>query len=201
MSISQKRMGLNWLICSVAMVMLQALLANAAVADWVLDNERSSLSFTTTKNGKVTEAHRFTGLSGAIDKDGIAEVDIDLLTVATGIDIRDERMREFLFETDQFAKASITASVAEVLKSVKSKSKVVEVDAELALHGKTMPITLEMLVTHSKNQWIVSSIKPLLINASDYQLDGGVEKLRQVAELSSISATVPVHFVLTFAKN
>ena len=191
-----KQLGLK----SVLLFLSVVLWIPVASAQWQLDNSRSSLSFTTTKNGKVTEVHRFTGLSGSIAKSGDVTVSIDLLSVATGIDIRDERMREFLFQTDQFATATVQASIAEVLKSVKSKTKIVEVEAELSLHGKTQPIALKLLATERGNQWVVSSIEPILINAADYELAEGVEKLREIAELASISEMVPVNFVLTFAK-
>lgn len=197
---AQKLNGFSQVVALVMAVALQLLFVNGASADWVLDNERSSLSFTSTKNGKITEAHRFTGLSGTVDKSGKAEVSIDLLSVATGIDIRNERMREFLFETNKFAQATITASVEDVLKKVKGSTQVVEVPAELSLHGKKNPITLEVLVTQRNKVWVVSSMSPVMINASDYELAGGIDKLRQIAELASISQMVPVHFVLTFAK-
>ena len=175
-------------------------LAQGAVAQGMtLDNERSSLAFTTTKNGAVTEVHTFKGLSGSIVRAGQAEVTIDLVTVATGIDIRDERMRKMLFETEQFGKATFTADVSQIISDVrKSSSKVVTLEGELNLHGQTKPLAIEVLVSHGKQSWVVSTVKPVLIKADDFDLGGGVEKLREIAGLSTISPMVPVSFVLTF---
>jgi len=50
------------------------------------------------------------------------------------------------------------------------------------------------------NQVMITSIKPVIINAEDYKLSEGVEMLRSVAKLSSISMAVPVTFSLVFKK-
>lgn len=190
----------QYLVSAFALV-LSFGLANAAMADMSLDGERSSLAFTSTKNGAITEVHQFTDLTGSITKAGNAEVTIDLISVATGIDIRDERMRKLLFNTDQFGKATFTANVAELLKSVKeSKSQIATLAGELSLHGKSQPLSVEVLVTRGKKSWVVSTVKPVVINAADYDLSGGVEKLREIAKLKTISPMVPVTFVLTFTR-
>jgi hypothetical protein len=43
---------------------------------------------------------------------------------------------------------------------------------------------------------LVNSVKPVIIKAVDFNLVKGIEKLRQLAGLPSISTTVPVSFVL-----
>ncbi|WP_317930653.1 YceI family protein [Halioxenophilus sp. WMMB6] len=188
------------MFASLALVMV-ALFSSGVWADMALDSERSSLTFITTKNGAITEVHRFTGLSGSIDKAGVATVSIDLISVATGIEVRDQRMRSMLFETEKFATATITANVNAVMDSIKkSSSKTVEIPAQLSLHGVTQDITLQVLVTHGRKNWVVSAVTPVMIKAEDFGLAAGVEKLREVAGLSTISQMVPVSFVLTFDK-
>ena len=89
-----------------------ACVATTARAEWVLDNDASRLSFVSTKAGSVAEVHRFTSLRGGIDRRGNVAVAIFLQSVDTLIPIRDERMRELLFETATFPAArNLTAVI------------------------------------------------------------------------------------------
>jgi hypothetical protein len=45
---------------------------------------------------------------------------------------------------------------------------------------------------------LVSSVRPVIVNAGPLGLDEGVERLREAAGLPSISPAVPVTFQLTF---
>jgi hypothetical protein len=56
------------------------------------------LSFVSTKAGAVAEVHRFTSLRGGIDARGNVAIAIFLRSIDTLMPIRDERMRELLFE-------------------------------------------------------------------------------------------------------
>ena len=50
------------------------------------------------------------------------------------------------------------------------------------------------------NRLMVSTTQPLLLNASALGLADGVERLRAIANLPSISLAVPVTFQLLFEK-
>ncbi len=59
-----------------------------------------------------------------------------------------------------------------------------------------------MLVTKlSAGRFVVASLRPVIVNAAAFELAAGIEKLREVAGLPSIGGSVPVSFVLTFARN
>jgi hypothetical protein len=49
-----------------------------------------------------------------------------------------------------------------------------------------------------RQRLLVTSERPLLLNAADVGLADGVERLREIAGLPSISPAVPVSFVLLF---
>jgi len=69
--------------------------------------------------------------------------------------------------------------------------------SQLSLHGQTVPVTLVVSVTKlTDGSLLVASIKPVIIKAADFDLVKGIDKLRQLAGLPSISTTVPVTFVL-----
>ena len=71
-------------------VLALMILSLGARADWLLNNHRSELTFVSTKAIDIAEVHRFDSLAGRIEDNGKAVVTIDLASVDTGIDIRDE---------------------------------------------------------------------------------------------------------------
>ena len=163
-----------------------------------LASAKSNLAFTSTKNGLITEIHSIPQLSGSISESGQAEVILDLTSVATGIDIRDERMRKLLFNTADFAEASFTASVGKILKAAEQSPVVTTLDGKLSLHGKVASVSFEVLVVKAGSSVVVSTLKPTAVNAADYGLAAGIDKLREIAGLTTIGQMVPVSFALTF---
>jgi hypothetical protein len=49
----------------------------------------------------------------------------------------------------------------------------------------------------SDSELLVVSAQPVILNVTDYQLGKGVEQLKELAGLPSISYAVPVSFYLT----
>jgi polyisoprenoid-binding protein YceI len=182
-------------------ILLLLALAAPAHADWVLNSDRSTLSFVSTKATNVAEAHRISDLSGGIAADGKADIMIGLTSVDTGIEIRDDRMRDMLFETDRFGLANVSATVdaAKLDRLGPGDSSQMIVEANLSMHGVSRPVQMELMVVRSgESRLVVTSARPVVINAPDFELARGVEALREIAGLPSISLAVPVSFVLTF---
>jgi len=182
-------------------ILLAVVTFSPAQAEWVLNGEDSTISFVSTKAVTVAEVHTFATLEGSVDAGGRVEISINLSSVKTGIELRDDRMREMLFETETFAAATMTARVdAGMLEALASgDSATATVDGELALHGETIPMVFDVLIARTGNtQLLVISEKPVVVNASLFNLGDGVERLREVAGLPSISTAVPVSFVLSF---
>lgn len=170
-------------------------------AAWTLNGDDSTLSFISTKAVNVAEIHKFTSLTGGVDDTGNVTVSIALASVDTGIEIRDDRMREMLFDTGTYASAEMTAQVSMTMldELAAGDSKAMAVEGELALHGQSIPMTFEVVVARMGNgDLLVASQKPVVINAPVFNLADGVEALREIAGLPSISAAVPVSFVLAF---
>ena len=172
-----------------------------AFAAWTLDNNASQVSFVSVKAGDIAEAHRFTEVSGDVSADGAASVTIQLASVDTLIPIRDERMREMLFNTNMFPTATLRTNIdmAEVNGLDVGDSADVVMELMLDLHGKQTPLTAEMSVGRlGDSTLLVASRKPVILNAASVDLVDGIEALREIAGLPSISKAVPVSFVLTF---
>ena len=175
-------------------------LASSASAHWELDNNSSTLSFVTVKADHVGEVHTFDQLSGDINDDGSVQITIELASVNTLIDIRNERMQNMLFETNLFPQATISGeidldAVAEMDAGV---SQAISVDFDLAIHGESSSYTADVLVTRTESGVLASTVKPIIVMADTHGLVSGVEALREVAGLPSISRAVPVSFNVVF---
>ena len=176
-------------------------MAGSASAAWNLDNNSSSLSFVSIKKDTVAEVHTFDSLSGSVGDDGAVQVDIALASVDTGIAIRDERMQKMLFEAELFPKAVIVGDVdMKQFSQLKVGQRLeTELQLKLSLHGKSQPLNAKvMFVRLESNQLLATSISPIIIKAADFELVKGIEALRTVAGLPSISTAVPVTFNLVF---
>lgn len=184
------------LCLAAALVMVAA----PSLAAWQLDGARSSVQFLSVKNSSIAELHQFRAISGSIADDGLARIVVDLDSVETLIPIRNQRMRELFFETVRFPASTLSAMVPEGLLDVAvGESVTSELRISIDLHGITRPHTAQVLVTRLADgalQVVIS--EPIILNAADFGLDGGVEMLRQVAGLKSISTAVPVSGQLVF---
>jgi len=172
-----------------------------AQAQWQLDGSQSSLNFVSIKNDAVGEVHSFASLAGSIGADGNTDLVIDLDSVETLIPIRNERMREMLFETVKFPQARVSARVDPGILAAVAKGGVVstELPLELALHGVQGKMNANLVVVgEGEGRVRVFSAQPLLLNAADFGLEAGVAALREVAGLKGISNSVPVTLQLLF---
>ena len=180
---------------------LAVVMCTPAFGAWTLDGDQSAVSFVSTKAINVAEVHRFGELSGSVDDAGMVGVSISLSSVDTGIELRDERMREMLFDTARYATAEVTAEVdVDAIRDLSAGQSIdLTIEGRVDLHGQSQPLTMEVVVTRSgEYRLLVVSKKPVIINAPQFALSEGVEALREIAGLPSISLAVPVSFVLAF---
>ncbi|UVM06357.1 YceI family protein [Pseudomonas laurylsulfatiphila] len=173
----------------------------SARADWYLDGESSRLSFVSTKNANVSEVQRFLVLHGKVDPQGLAQVEVELESINSGIPLRDERMRKELFQVERFPDALITTKID--LRPINDLAPGAQLELRLPLmvdlHGKQHEYQAELLATRlDDRRFQVVTLEPLVINAEDFDLAPGLETLRKMAGLSAISLSVPVGAVLIF---
>lgn len=178
-------------------------LSCAAWADWELDNTESVINFVSVKNNSVGETHSFASMSGAIADDGEIQVTIELDSVETLIEIRNERMRELLFETVKFPSAQVTAQIDPALfaEAAGGETVVTDLPVTLTLHGQEKALTISVVaLSENGGRLRVLTTRPVLINAADFGLDAGVAALQEIAGLQSISNAVPVSLQLLFVQ-
>ena len=183
------------------MALTLLLAAGAARAQWELDNDKSTVNFVSIKNDTVAEIHSFTSLVGYIGANGRVQLGIDLDSVETLIPIRNERMRELLFDTAKFPAAKISAQVDPVILAATADGGVVTADlpVTLSLHGIEQTLTAPVVVVgEGDNRLRVLTSRPVMVNAADFGLDSGITALREIAGLKAISVAVPVTLQLVF---
>jgi len=180
---------------------LATTLGGPAAAGWTMDAARSHLTFVSIKAEDVAEVNTFKEIAGSISDEGDVSVSMFLDSVETLVPIRNERMREFLFDTTDYKEATLTAKVDPGLITDMQPGQIADVTAEgtLSLHGQTQPMVISMQAAKLGDGTVmVAATKPLIVDATKFGLSDGIEKLREIAGLSSISHAVPVTFVMTF---
>ncbi|MHC6224210.1 YceI family protein [Pseudomonas sp. X10] len=170
-------------------------------ANWHLDGESSRLSFVTSKNGNTAEVHRFLVLHGKVDRQGVAQLKIEMDSVSSGIPLRDERVRNDLFEYARFPEATVQAQLD--LRPINDLANGAQLELRLplsvTLHGKKHSYNALLLATRlDERRFQVVTLEPLMLRAEDFDLMPGLATLRKVAGVSSISPSVPVSAVLIF---
>ena len=171
---------------------------------WTLDPVDSRLSYVSIKAGEIAEANRFDALAGSVAADGTATLDIDLASVNTGIDIRNERMREIFFDVAGNPKATVTAKLdpAAFAALAVGQSITRSLTASVAIKGVEQEIETEVLVTRvSADRVTVVPTAPVIISTDMFELTDELGELRALAQLPSITPAVPVTFTLAFTRS
>ncbi|MEM9532852.1 MAG: YceI family protein [Pseudomonadota bacterium] len=169
-------------------------------ATWEVDTQRSSLSFVSTKNVDIAEAHQFRAVTGTLDADGKFALVIDLKSVDTKIPIRDDRIAEHVFAGAEQATVSGAVDPAVLGDIGIGESALVDLKGELSFLGKTTPILARTEVSASAGRLQAVTREPVLLNMRVLGAGTGIEKLREIAGLTSISMAVPVYFSISLRR-
>ena len=172
---------------------------NIYASEWHVDSSHSQVNFISVKKINIAEVHQFEDVQGSLNSDGLFSLNIDLTSVNTHNAVRDERMKKFFFNTEQFSTATLNAEISpSILDSIaEGANTYVNIDAVLKLHGESKPLKLDVIITRLVGaKLLVVSAKPVILNVNDFSLISGVNKLMELAKLPSISHAVPVSFNL-----
>ncbi len=179
-----------------------AFVSHGAMA-WKLDSDGSVVSYASTKNGEVVEPNVFTGLTGEVSDEGAATLEIAMASLETFIDIRNERMREFVLNVADYPVATLSADLDMATFAALAPGDVVESTFEVMISASGAETSYEAtaLVTRAAdNRVLVASKAPIVVYAEDFGYLDGLAKLQEIAGLDSITPIVPVSFSLQFMK-
>lgn len=194
---------ITFMIGALIMFGATTVFSSSALADWTLDSANSNISYGTIKNEAIGESNTFKNISGTISDNGHINIDIDLSSVDTLLELRDGRMRDIVFKVAENIAAKLTGDMnlqAHETQDV-GTSRVIEATIGLELVGEKLEHDVMLVVTRlAENKVMVTPHGVIFIDADDYELVGAIETLRELAGLDTIATVVPMSFYLTFTK-
>lgn len=170
---------------------------------WTVDKDASSLSYVSIKANEIAEINRFETVTGTVSAEGAATIEIDLASVQTGVDIRDERMRDIFFVVADNPTATVTAQIDPVaFESLGlGESTTTTLKGNLTLKGVEAPFQTDVTVTRAGADSVLAvSDAPVIVSADALELTDGLAQLQELAGLPSITPVVPVTFSLVFER-
>ncbi len=180
-----------------------AMTAGTVFADgWTLDESASKLAFGSIKFNDLGEVHSFKSIDGNVDSEGKVTLGVDLASVETLIDIRNERMIEHVFKN--VARASISAQIdlSALEATPVGESTLLETEGTLNLLGVEVPLDAELFILRvSEDRVLVTTDSMIFLSTADAEIDAGVDKLQELASLDIIARAVPVTLRLMFDAN
>ena len=188
--------------CHSTAIVAALLLSPLASADWGVV-AGSTVNYVSIKNSTIAENNVFTGVTGSITDDGNIAIQIDLASVETRVDIRNQRMRELFFDVANHPVALITAqlTVPEMAQLDAGAPLERSLPLTLSLHGSEATIEAKLRAIAVGSELFVTTLEPILVSVSDYGLAAGVTALREIAGLNAIASTVPVSVNLRLVRD
>ncbi|WP_157980773.1 YceI family protein [Pseudidiomarina salinarum] len=173
-----------------------------AELEWKLDENRSVLNFVSVKNDHVAELHRFNELKGELLGEELT-IQIPVKSLDTQIAIRDERMREHLFNAKEhpFITAKATIPHSSITDIPVLTTVPLEVDFKVFIAGEAQRVNSVVQITRlDVERFLATTAQPVLISTKDFKLVEGVNRLREIANLEAIDYVVPVTFSVQFER-
>ncbi|MFK8033735.1 MAG: YceI family protein [Hyphomicrobiales bacterium] len=192
---------LTGLICATSLLVTAPAFAGGH-STWKSVPEESSIAFGSVKKDTVGEVHHFETVNGTVADSGEISITIDLASVETNIDIRNERIAKHVFQ-DGAATAVISGTIGmEEVNALKAgETAIVDIEAKLAFAGGETDIEAEMLVARlSENRVLVTTADFIMMPTADLGIDEGVNMLMKLAKLPGITRVTPVAVRLVFQK-
>lgn len=186
-------------VLKTAAVAFFAISTAVSAESWTLDASNSKLAFGSVKKDTVGEVHSFESLSGSVSSTGAVSVEIDLNSVQTNIDIRNERMVEHVFKQAKTANLDATIDMDELKALSVGATTVLDVEGVLSFLGANVDIEAEMFVARlSETQVLVTTNDLIWLGTEDIGITAGIDKLMELAKLPGITRAAPVTMRLMF---
>lgn len=186
--------------------MAAAVLATPAAAGghaaWTSVADESLIAFGSIKKDAVGEVHTFEDVTGTVSDAGEVSISIQLASVETNIDIRNERMIEHVFKgLDAVAELTGSVDMDDVSALDVGATMVTDFEGELSLAGVSSEIETEVFVARlSEDRVLVTTSDILMLSTADIGVTAGVDKLMELANLSGITRVSPATIRMVFEK-
>lgn len=171
-------------------------------ANWASVADESLIAFGSVKKDVIGEVHSFGDVAGTVSEAGQVEISIQLASVETNIDIRNERMVEHVFQgSDAVAQLSGSVDMDEVSGLAVGATSVVDFEGQLTLAGTSVDVETEMFVARlGEDRVLVTTSDMVMLSTADLGVSAGIDKLMELAKLPGITRVTPVTVRMVFAK-
>ncbi len=169
-----------------------------------LDKSSSTLSYISVKKNNIAEVGYFKEFSVSVSESGNFNLNIDLSSIDSGIEVRNFRLRTFLFEVIRFPTARVFGQLEPAFyKDLKPGQYVHQnLNGTISLHGIQKKISIAVkIIALADGVLNVTSSQPFLLNTQDFGLTKGVLKLAELAKLDAINTVVPISLNFNFTRN
>jgi hypothetical protein len=169
------------------------------VRGWTVDPALSVLAFGSIKNDYAGETHRFSDVTGTVDEKGNVAITVGLASLETMIDIRNERMAEFVFQNAPSAQITTELDMAALAALPVGDATMLETYGTLSLLGTDTDLDATFFVMRlSEDKVLVTSDGMIMLATEDTAFDAGIDKLQELASLDGITRVSPVTLRLVF---
>jgi len=167
--------------------------STASAEMWTLDSDNSKVGFGSVKSDVIGESHSFSGLSGTVSDDGAVDITLDLSTVNTQIDIRNERMIEHVFKMAPSAQLLAEVDMEAMSSLDVGSTMMTVVEGTLMFLGEEVFVDLPVVAARlSEEQVLIMSDGVTYISTEELGIDAGIDMLMEIAGLERIDRAVPV---------
>ncbi|WP_293572782.1 YceI family protein [Phaeobacter sp.] len=188
--------------CAVACLLSASAAFAGGHSVWKSVDAMSSVAFGSIKANEIGEVHHFTKVDGTVGENGTVTVSIDLGSVETNIDIRNERMVEHIFKAAApTAVLSGTVDLADFDSLAVGDTALSAFEGVLQFAGAEADIDADMLVARlGEDRVLVTTADFIMLSTYDLGIDPGLDVLQELASLDSITRAVPVTVRMVFQK-
>ncbi|MFO0757708.1 MAG: YceI family protein [Byssovorax sp.] len=176
----------------------------SAPGELLADVDSSKISLSIVKDGNT----KFPVTAVVLLRDGrvtlggpapSARLSIDLTTFDSSMPLRNERVKQFFFETNnknmetaELVIPSLPADAVAALQSARRASHV-KLDGELTLHGQKKPIALVVDAAYEPGgTLVIRSSAPIDLNVNDYGMIDNLRRLSLICKHDSIEEIIKV---------
>jgi hypothetical protein len=173
-----------------------------------LSTSKISASMIKDRNVAVPVTATMLLRDGRVTLDGpqpSARLSIDMTTFDSALPLRNERVKQFFFETNnrnyETVELSIPVLPPEALRSLREARKAlhVKLDGELTFHGAKKKIELVVDASYdASGTLVVKSAGPIDVNVSDYGLLDNLRRLSLLCKHESIDEIVKAEVTIEF---
>lgn len=168
-------------------------------AVWQLVPDDSIVAYGSIKANVAGEVNSFDSIDGAIAADGKAMINIDLTSVNTMVDIRNQRMIKHVFGDSAKAVLSTQLDMAAINELAVGDTTVLEVEGVLSFLGQNIDVDTNFFVAKLTDSKILASTESMvMMQTEELGVNAGIDKLMELAKLPSITRVSPISLRFVF---